>query len=131
MRMTKKSQFSQRTNGHLSGPQASFPSDGETSLPKSGKSRGLELIEKHIPIGSSAIPDESWEKSASDEWLTTTEAAIYLKIKARTLLLWARQGKVKGYMLSGVRRHVWRFRRIDLDATLEVPSVHPEERMVQ
>jgi len=64
------------------------------------------------------------------EWLTAEEAAEHLRIKTRTLLLWARQGKVKGYMLSGVRRHVWRFRQVDLDATLELPSVCPE-RMIQ
>ena len=63
-------------------------------------------------------------------WLTAEEAAEYLRIKPRTLLLWARQGKVKGYLLSGIKRHVWRFQLIDLDATLELPSVRPE-RMVQ
>ena len=63
-------------------------------------------------------------------WLTAEEAAEHLRVKTRTLLLWARQGKVKGYVLSGVRRHVWRFRQVDLDATLELPSVCPE-RMVQ
>jgi excisionase family DNA binding protein len=52
------------------------------------------------------------------EWLTAAEAAHYLRIKDRTLLLWARQGKVKGYALSGTKRHVWRFRQADLDATL-------------
>jgi excisionase family DNA binding protein len=67
----------------------------------------------------------------SGEWLTTNEAAEYLKVKSRTLLLWARQGKLKGYILSGVKRHVWRFRKIDLDATLELPSVRSAERMVQ
>jgi hypothetical protein len=41
-----------------------------------------------------------------------------LRVKARTLLLWVRQGKVKGYSLSGTKRHVWRFRRADLDANL-------------
>lgn len=54
--------------------------------------------------------------SVSSEWLTAAEAAQYLKIRVRTLLLWVRQGKVKGYALSGIRRHVWRFRREDLDA---------------
>ena len=60
------------------------------------------------------------------EWLTAAEAAAYVKVKVRTLLLWARQGKVKGYLLSGTsrhRRHVWRFRRSDLDAMLTGPSV--------
>jgi excisionase family DNA binding protein len=37
-------------------------------------------------------------------WLTAAEAAQYLHVKARTILLWARQGKVKAYALSGSRR---------------------------
>jgi excisionase family DNA binding protein len=56
-------------------------------------------------------------------WLTATEAATYLKIEPRTLLLWARQGKVKGYVLSGTKRVTWRFLRSDLDATLRAPAV--------
>jgi excisionase family DNA binding protein len=56
-------------------------------------------------------------------WLTATEAAQYLKVEPRTLLLWARQGKVKGFTLSGTRRHVWRFRHVDLDGMLTEPSV--------
>jgi excisionase family DNA binding protein len=56
-------------------------------------------------------------------WLTANEAAAYLRVEARTLLLWARQGKVKGHVLSGTRRQTWRFLRSDLDATLAVPSV--------
>jgi len=50
------------------------------------------------------------------DWLTASEAAQYRKVKARTLLLWARQGKVKAFALSGIKRRVWRFRRQDLDA---------------
>jgi len=73
------------------------------------------------------------------EWLTVQEAANYLKIKPRTLLLWARQGKVKAFALSGTKRRVWRFRQTDLDAAvLESsvlpsipPSVRPAERMGQ
>lgn len=57
----------------------------------------------------------------SIEWLTAEEGAAYLKVERRTLLQWARQGKVVGYQLSGVARHVWRFRQSDLDAML-VPS---------
>ena len=60
------------------------------------------------------------------DWLTGKEAAEYLRVKTRTLLLWARQGKVKGHKLSGVKRHVWRFRQAELDASLEMPSVRPE-----
>ena len=53
---------------------------------------------------------------ATSEWLTTSEASQHLKVKARTLLLWVRQGKIKAHVLSGTQRHVWRFRREDLDA---------------
>jgi excisionase family DNA binding protein len=52
------------------------------------------------------------------DWLTASEAATYLKVTPRLLLLWTRQGKIKGYVLSGTRRRVWRFRREDLDSTL-------------
>jgi excisionase family DNA binding protein len=73
------------------------------------------------------------------EWLTAGEAAQYLKVKVRTLLLWVRQGKVKAFALSGTKRRVWRFRRQDLDAALLEspvlssipPSVRPAERMEQ
>jgi excisionase family DNA binding protein len=57
------------------------------------------------------------------KWLTATEAAIYLRAKPRTILLWARQGHIKGYILSGTERVTWRFLRSDLDATLTPPSV--------
>ena len=51
-------------------------------------------------------------------WLTATEAAAYLKVKPRSLLLWVRQGKVQAYALSGTKRRVWRFRKEDLDSAL-------------
>ena len=53
-----------------------------------------------------------------EEWLTAREAAIYLKIRPRTLLLWVRQGAIRAYALSGTKRRVWRFRKVDLDAFL-------------
>lgn len=59
----------------------------------------------------------------TSQWLTAGEAARHLKIEPRTLLLWARKGKVKGYILSGTERVTWRFLGSDLDATLRVPAV--------
>jgi excisionase family DNA binding protein len=56
-------------------------------------------------------------------WLTAKEAAQYLSVEPRTVLLWARQGKLQGFRLSGTKRHVWRFRHCDLDAMLTEPSV--------
>jgi excisionase family DNA binding protein len=51
-------------------------------------------------------------------WMTVEQGAAYLGIDPRTLLLWARQGKVKAYKLSGTQRHVWRFLVEDLDASI-------------
>ncbi len=68
----------------------------------------------------------------STEWLTALEAARYLKIERRTLLLWVRRGKVRGYALSGTKRRVWRFQHRDLDAMLTEPSVALEsQRRIQ
>jgi excisionase family DNA binding protein len=49
-------------------------------------------------------------------WLTAREAAQYLNVKVRTILLWARQGRVKAYALTGTRRRIWGFLHADLDA---------------
>jgi excisionase family DNA binding protein len=73
---------------------------------------------------------------AKSEWLTATEAAQYLKVKPRSLLLWVREGKVPAYALSGTERRVWRFRREDLDNSLlsrpvvtsETPAVLAHKR---
>ncbi len=59
------------------------------------------------------------------EWLTPTEGAQYLKVKPRTLLLWIRQGKLKAYPLSGIKRRIWRLRKEDLDAALTASPVLP------
>jgi excisionase family DNA binding protein len=55
---------------------------------------------------------------AKSDWLTAGEAAAYLKVRKRSLLLWVRQGKVKAYALSGTKRRIWRFRKEDLDSLL-------------
>ena len=64
-------------------------------------------------------------KSEPTLWLTASEAALYLKVKPRTLLLWVRQRKVKAFALSGTKRRVWRFRREDLDSALLARPVVP------
>lgn len=58
-------------------------------------------------------------------WWTPAEGACYLKVEPRTLLLWWRQGRVRGYVLSGTERKTVRFKKEDLDAvaTLFSPSV--------
>jgi excisionase family DNA binding protein len=63
----------------------------------------------------------------SVEWLNTAEAAQHLRIKPRTLVLWARAGKVPGHRLSGNQRVTWRFLRQELDAMLEPSSAVPAE----
>jgi len=65
------------------------------------------------PVGSPEL-----KEPCVSEWLTAAEAAEYLRVKTRSLLLWVRQGKIQAYALSGTKRRIWRFRREDLDATL-------------
>jgi len=61
------------------------------------------------------------------DWLTASEAAAYLKVKQRSLLLWVRQGKLQAYALSGTKRRIWRFRKEDLDAALLASPVIPSK----
>jgi excisionase family DNA binding protein len=56
------------------------------------------------------------------EWLTSTEAGEYLKVSPRTIVQWARAGKIPGHKLSGSKRVTWRFLRSELDATMALPS---------
>jgi excisionase family DNA binding protein len=60
------------------------------------------------------------------DWLTSNEAAAYLKINPRTLAEWARKGKVPGHRLSGARRYTWRFLQSELDAMLTADTCPSE-----
>lgn len=64
-------------------------------------------------------------------WLTAPEAAEYLKVSPRTVVEWAREGRVRAYQLSGVQRHVWRFRQLDLDEMMVSPAVLPTKGRIQ
>jgi len=88
---------------------------------------------------SDSVSRDAEPTSSVYQWLTAQEAAQYLQIQPRTLQLWARQGRVKAYALSGHRRHVWRFLLSDLDHVVEQkkpvvsssqPSVLAHERSV-
>ena len=60
-----------------------------------------------------------------DGWLTTAEAAAYLKTKPRTLLQWVREGAIRAYALHGTKRRTWRFLEADLDAALLLTASSP------
>jgi excisionase family DNA binding protein len=80
----------------------------------------LNLQETQAPICALSVPQSQHVQPTT--WLTAIEAATYLKVAHRTLLSWARQGKVKGHILSGIQRQTWRFRQADLDACFkEIP----------
>jgi hypothetical protein len=65
-------------------------------------------------------------------WLSAEQGAAYLAIDSRTLLARARRGKVKGYKLSGTKRHVWRFLIEDLDASIiGAPAVLESKGVIQ
>jgi excisionase family DNA binding protein len=61
------------------------------------------------------------------EWLTAAEAAAHLRIAHRTLVRWARGGRVPAHRLSGTGRVTWRFLRSELDAMLTASSVGSAE----
>ena len=52
------------------------------------------------------------------EWLTAAEAAQYLRVAHRTILGWAKSGKIPAHRLSGTRRCTWRFRADELDGAI-------------
>ena len=56
------------------------------------------------------------------EWLTAEEAGQYLKVKTRTILKWAKEGRIPAHALSGCKRVTWRFLKSELDAMLTPPS---------
>jgi excisionase family DNA binding protein len=56
------------------------------------------------------------------EWLTAKEAAEHLRVKERTVLKWAKEGRIPAHPLSGSRRITWRFLREELDSILSPPS---------
>lgn len=62
------------------------------------------------------------EFSVKSQWLTATEAALYLKVKPRTVLKWAKEGRMPCHPLSGSKRITWRFLRSELDGMLTPPS---------
>jgi excisionase family DNA binding protein len=57
------------------------------------------------------------------QWMTVHEAASYLKVKPRTLLLWARKKQIRSYTLCGTQRRRWRFLKADLDSRLLAQDV--------
>ena len=65
----------------------------------------------------------------TDGWLTAAEAAQYLRVKTRTILKWAKQGRIPAHPLSGSRRITWRFLKSELDAMLALPSAAEHGRV--
>jgi len=63
------------------------------------------------------------------EWLTANEAALHLKIKPRTVLKWAKTGRIPAHPLSGKKRVRWRFLKSELDAMLALPSAAEDRRL--
>ncbi len=62
-----------------------------------------------------------------DGWLTANEAASYLKVKPRSILKWAKEGRIPAHPLSGSARVTWRFLKSELDAMLCGPAVSSRE----
>jgi excisionase family DNA binding protein len=52
----------------------------------------------------------------TSQWLTAREAAAHLRVAHRTVLAWAKTGRIPAHRLSGAQRVTWRFRADELDA---------------
>jgi excisionase family DNA binding protein len=89
------------------------------------------IANRSLPTAPSEEAKRRPDQIEAHVWLTAEEAAAYLKVKSRTILLWAREGRLKGYTLSGLKRHVWRFQQHDLDAMMHAPSALSESRRIQ
>ena len=51
-------------------------------------------------------------------WLTAREAALYVRVSHRTILEWAKTGRIPAHRLSGTDRITWRFRAEELDGVM-------------
>ena len=96
-----------------------------------------QFSDPEYPSTESATPGRVTTERRT--WLTAAEAAQYLNVKTRTILLWARRGKVNAYALTGTQRRVWRFLHADLEAMVTQkkpvvisaqPSVLANERSI-
>ena len=56
-----------------------------------------------------------------NQWLTATEAALYLKVQPRTILKWAKERRIPAHALSGAKRITWRFLKSELDRAMLAP----------
>jgi excisionase family DNA binding protein len=56
-------------------------------------------------------------------WMNAREAAVYLRVAHRTVLEWAKTGRIPAHRLSGTARVTWRFLASELDgAMMAAPS---------
>jgi excisionase family DNA binding protein len=117
-----------RWRGSLRSPLTE-PSQSQPTPPlwkRKKKNRNITSLAPSVPTrnvcAQSQLSDFDYSSSQPPlgaerpTWLTAREAAQYLNVKVRTILLWARQGRVKAYALTGTQRRIWRFLHEDLDA---------------
>lgn len=94
-------------------------------MPREGELISIETVDH---AGQHA---GSLQAQPRTEWLTAKEAAAHLKVQPRTILQWAKDGKIPGHVLSGTKRCTWRFLRPELDAILSAPSAALTNRRIQ
>lgn len=59
-------------------------------------------------------------------WLNAAEAAAYLRVSHRTVLLWAKSGHIPAHKLSGAARITYRFCADELDSFLRGEMEQPK-----
>jgi excisionase family DNA binding protein len=86
----------------------------------SAESNALQFPARVKDIDNSDRKNATAEPAVS-EWLTAEEAAQYLKVKPRTALKWAKEGRIPGHSLCGSKRVTWRFLKSELFSMLASP----------
>jgi excisionase family DNA binding protein len=94
-------------------------------MPSKGQLISIEAVDHECQHAGSL------QAQPRTEWLTAKEAAAHLKVQPRTILQWAKDGKIPGHVLSGTKRCTWRFLRPELDAILCAPSAALTNRRIQ
>lgn len=83
-----------------------------------------ELLLSQQAGGVNAVSDLT---SSRPQPLAHRDRSGRLRVRPRTLLQWAREGKIPAHSLSGAQRRVWRFLRSDLDGMLSSSSAGSAE----
>jgi excisionase family DNA binding protein len=81
---------------------------------------------RHLYLSGTSIMSVT---AANSPWMNAREAAQYLRVAHRTVLIWAKEGRIPCHRLSGTLHVTYRFLASELDAMLSSPSAAEQENL--